>query len=99
MTERVTTCTHRACTRTWSRGAITSSRRASGPESRNAGVHVVSSKNIQLFCVFFSVSILAGCGDFAMQDTDSLLIPSFRRSEVIGIVAGFGTDLCRFARI
>lgn len=58
---------------------------------RNAGVHVVSSKSVQLFCVLFSVSILAGCGEFAIQDTDSLLLPSFRRSEVVGFVAGFGT--------
>ena len=35
--------------------------------------------------------ILAGCGELAIQDTESLLFPSFQRSEVIGIVAGFGT--------
>jgi uncharacterized protein with PQ loop repeat len=35
--------------------------------------------------------MLAGCGELAIQDTDSLLLPSFRRSEVIGFLAGFGT--------
>ena len=52
---------------------------------------MVSRKKLQLLCIFFSVVILAGCGELAIQDTDSLLFPSFRRSEVVGFVAGFGT--------
>jgi uncharacterized protein with PQ loop repeat len=52
---------------------------------------VVSSNRVQLLCFFFSLIILAGCGELAIQDTDSLLLPSFRRSEVIGFLAGFGT--------
>jgi MtN3 and saliva related transmembrane protein len=52
---------------------------------------VVSSNRVQLFCFFVSLIILAGCGELAIQDTDSLLLPSFRRSEVIGFLAGFGT--------
>jgi len=52
---------------------------------------VVVSKRVQRLCLFFSLIILGGCGELAIQDTDSLLLPSFRRSEVIGIVAGFGT--------
>ena len=35
--------------------------------------------------------ILAGCGELAIHDTQSLLLPSFRRSEVIGFLAGLGT--------
>ena len=35
--------------------------------------------------------ILAGCAEFALPDEKSLLFPSFQRSEVVGIVAGFGT--------
>jgi len=52
---------------------------------------MVVPKNLQLLCFIFSMVILTGCGEFAIQDTDSLLLPSFRRSEVIGFLAGFGT--------
>lgn len=52
---------------------------------------MLSSSRVQLLCFFFSLIILAGCGELAIQDTDSLLLPSFRRSEVIGFLAGFGT--------
>jgi uncharacterized protein with PQ loop repeat len=48
-------------------------------------------KRLQLLCFCFSVIILAGCGELAIPDTASLLFPSFQRSEVVGIVAGFGT--------
>ena len=34
---------------------------------------------------------LQGCESLGIQDTRSLLLPSFQRSEVIGFVAGFGT--------
>jgi uncharacterized protein with PQ loop repeat len=42
------------------------------------------------FC-FISAMILTGCGEWAIHDTESLLIPRLQRSEVFGIVAGFGT--------
>lgn len=35
--------------------------------------------------------ILAGCEELGIQDTESLLLPRFRRSEVVGFVAGLGT--------
>ncbi len=35
--------------------------------------------------------ILAGCGELAIQDPESLLFPGFQRSEVVGFVAGLGT--------
>jgi len=38
-----------------------------------------------------SVIALCGCGDLAVHDTSSLLLPKFRRSEIMGLVAGFGT--------
>ena len=53
-------------------------------------VNIASLKKLQLLC-FFSVVNLAGCGELAIQDTESLLLPSFRRSEVVGFVAGLGT--------
>jgi uncharacterized protein with PQ loop repeat len=34
---------------------------------------------------------LGGCAVLGLQDTQSLLVPSLQRSEVFGIVAGFGT--------
>jgi MtN3 and saliva related transmembrane protein len=50
-----------------------------------------SPKRLQLLCFFFIVIILAGCGELAIHDPQSLLLPSFRRSEVVGFVAGLGT--------
>lgn len=41
--------------------------------------------------LFLSVIMLCGCEDLAVRDTSSLLVPRFRRSEVLGFVAGFGT--------
>ena len=40
---------------------------------------------------------LCGCQNLVPHDTPSLLNPKFQRSEVVGIVAGFGTTLplCR----
>jgi len=34
---------------------------------------------------------VAGCGELVPRDTQSLLAPHFQRSEVIGLLAGFGT--------
>ena len=52
---------------------------------------MVSRKKLQLLCVFFGMVILAGCGELAIEDPASLLLPNFRRSEVVGFVAGLGT--------
>ena len=35
--------------------------------------------------------VLQGCESLGIHDTASLLVPSFQRSEIFGIVAGFGT--------
>lgn len=37
------------------------------------------------------VTMLYGCQDLIPHDTQSLLIPRLQRSEIVGIVAGFGT--------
>jgi uncharacterized protein with PQ loop repeat len=37
------------------------------------------------------VILLAGCEGLVPQDTKSLLIPRIERSELVGILAGFGT--------
>jgi uncharacterized protein with PQ loop repeat len=52
---------------------------------------LLSLKRFQLLCFSFSVIILAGCGELGIHDTESLLLPRFQRSEVIGFVAGLGT--------
>jgi MtN3 and saliva related transmembrane protein len=38
-----------------------------------------------------SLTLLCGCEGLVPQDTSSLLVPKFRRSEIFGFVAGFGT--------
>ena len=43
-------------------------------------------------CVLLvSVLVLYGCDEQLIRDTESLLVPGFQRSEVFGLVAGFGT--------
>ena len=37
------------------------------------------------------ILVLCGCQDLAPHDTQSLLDPNLKRSEILGIVAGFGT--------
>jgi uncharacterized protein with PQ loop repeat len=44
-----------------------------------------------LLSISISVMMLSGCDDLIPQDTASLLVPQFQRSEVVGILAGFGT--------
>jgi uncharacterized protein with PQ loop repeat len=43
-----------------------------------------------LFCLCTVIS-LSGCAELGIQDTESLFFPGFRRSEVVGFVAGLGT--------
>jgi MtN3 and saliva related transmembrane protein len=45
----------------------------------------------RLAVFFLSLIALYGCKDLVPHDTSSLLVPSLRRSEVVGLVAGFGT--------
>src|SRR5262245_30120460 len=41
--------------------------------------------------LLLNVLILSGCEDLVIRDTSSLLAPRFQRSEILGLVAGFGT--------
>jgi MtN3 and saliva related transmembrane protein len=44
------------------------------------------------FAVFLPcIVVLCGCQDLAVHDTKSLFDPNLKRSEVLGLVAGFGT--------
>ena len=48
-------------------------------------------KRITFAVLFLSLITLCGCQKLVPHDTSSLLLPKFRRSEIVGIVAGFGT--------
>jgi uncharacterized protein with PQ loop repeat len=54
--------------------------------------------------LIMSALVLSGCEGLVPQDTQSLLVPRFQRSEVLGFVAGLGTtfaavpDLVRMLR-
>jgi len=48
-------------------------------------------KSLAFTVLLPSLIVLAGCEDLVPHDTQSLLDPNLRRSEVVGIVAGFGT--------
>jgi MtN3 and saliva related transmembrane protein len=41
--------------------------------------------------LMLSVVALWGCQELVVRDASSLLVPRFQRSEIVGIVAGFGT--------
>jgi MtN3 and saliva related transmembrane protein len=45
---------------------------------------------LRLLC-FLSIITLYGCEGLSVTDAKSLLIPRFTRSEILGLVAGFGT--------
>jgi MtN3 and saliva related transmembrane protein len=46
---------------------------------------------VGLFACIPGLIALCGCQDLVPRDTQSLLSPHFQRSEVLGLVAGFGT--------
>jgi len=46
---------------------------------------------VALCVLFLSVITLCGCEHLGVKDPQSLFIPRFKRSEVLGFVAGFGT--------
>jgi len=50
-----------------------------------------ASKKLTLAICLSSSIVLVGCEGLVPHDTKSLLIPSLRRSEIVGVVAGFGT--------
>ena len=46
---------------------------------------------VTLGVLLLSVLTVYGCEDLVIRDTSSLLVPRFQRSEILGLVAGFGT--------
>ena len=49
------------------------------------------SNKMTLDVFLLSLLTLYGCEDLVIRDTSSLLVPRFQRSEILGLVAGFGT--------
>ena len=49
------------------------------------------SNRVTLGVLLLSLLTLHGCEDLVIRDPSSLLIPKFQRSEILGLVAGFGT--------
>ena len=49
------------------------------------------SNRVTLAFLLLSVLTVYGCEDLVIRDTSSLLAPRFQRSEILGLVAGFGT--------
>ena len=47
--------------------------------------------NRRVLLLFLSMIMLHGCEGVLVTDTQSLLAPRFTRSEVLGLIAGFGT--------
>lgn len=50
-----------------------------------------ASKKLTLAIFVSGAIVIVGCAELVPRDTKSLLIPSLRRSEIVGILAGFGT--------
>ncbi len=46
---------------------------------------------VTLPALFLSVTALTGCQDLVPHDTQSILDPNLKRSDILGFVAGFGT--------
>jgi len=59
-------------------------------DPRNPTGHPLGTMGRYLTLVVLSLSLL-GCQDLIPRDASSLLIPRFQRSEILGLVAGFGT--------
>jgi uncharacterized protein with PQ loop repeat len=55
------------------------------------GADMDNYEKIALAVLGMSLVIFGGCEDLVPRDLDSLLIPRFSRSELVGFAAGFGT--------
>jgi MtN3 and saliva related transmembrane protein len=49
------------------------------------------SNGVTLAVLLVSVTVLCGCQDLVPRDVPSLLDPAIKRSEILGLLAGFGT--------
>jgi MtN3 and saliva related transmembrane protein len=60
-------------------------------ETKMTEDHVADRVKRSVLLLSLSAITLYGCEGLAIHDTASLLAPSFKRSEILGMVAGFGT--------
>jgi MtN3 and saliva related transmembrane protein len=62
------------------------------PLKTRVGEMIIGCSNGVALCILLVSAItLCGCEDLVVHDASSLLAPRFQRSEVLGLVAGFGT--------
>src|SRR5437016_12650404 len=80
-----------------SRGKSRECRGHSDHARRREGDQMGRFNKLMLAVLVPGLITLCACQDLVPRDTRSLLIPSLRRSEIFGFLAGFGTDLCRRA--
>jgi MtN3 and saliva related transmembrane protein len=60
------------------------------PLSRKREVTIIISTR-RVLLLFLGTIVLSGCEGLLVTDTQSLLAPTFTRSEILGLIAGFGT--------
>ena len=48
-------------------------------------------RTLALAMLLLGIVPLYGCEGLVVQDVSSLVVPRFQRSEILGLVAGFGT--------
>lgn len=46
--------------------------------------------------LLLGIALICGCEELVVRDAESLLIPRFQRSEIVGFVAGVGTTFAAF---
>jgi uncharacterized protein with PQ loop repeat len=61
------------------------------PRRRKAQMSKGWFSKVPLGVLLPSVIVLEGCESLGIHDTQSLLVPTMHRSEIVGLVAGFGT--------
>ena len=54
-------------------------------------MHGHRSEKVIFVLLVLGLITISGCQDLVPRDTQSLLVPRFQRSEIIGVMAGFGT--------
>jgi MtN3 and saliva related transmembrane protein len=52
---------------------------------------MVRRQKITLALLGITLMLLSGCDELVPRDTTSLFVPRFQRSEIVGLLAGFGT--------
>ena len=57
----------------------------------NAASFVLSPQRLVVLLSICTMMMLTGCTELGIHDTESLFFPGFRRSEVVGFIAGLGT--------